>query len=39
MDTNARIVADLMPGQYWAQVRHYQRAKGTGAYRIRVRAA
>jgi len=39
VDTNARIVADLVPGQYWAQVRHYERAKGTGTYRIRVRAA
>jgi hypothetical protein len=35
---NARILTDLGPGQYWAQVRHYHRARGTGAYRIRVRA-
>lgn len=34
---NARIVADLIPGTYWAQVRHYDRARGTGKYSIRVR--
>jgi hypothetical protein len=38
VEANARIVADLVAGQYWAQVRHYERAKGTGTYRIRVRA-
>ena len=37
LSTNARIVADLIPGQYWAQVRHYNRAGGTGHYTIRVR--
>ncbi len=36
--TNARIIADLGPGQYWVQVRHYHRARGTGSYRIRVRS-
>jgi len=30
---------NVAPGQYWAQVHHYERAKGTGTYRIRVRAA
>lgn len=39
LGTNARIAADLAPGEYWAQVRHYYRAKGTGSYRIRVRSA
>lgn len=34
---NARIVAALAPGQYWAQVRHYNRASGVGDYTIRVR--
>lgn len=34
---NARIVASLSPGQYWAQVRHYNRASGVGDYTIRVR--
>lgn len=34
---NARIVADLIPGQYWVQVRHYNRASGVGEYTIRVR--
>lgn len=37
--TNARIIADLLPGQYYAQVRHYNRAGGTGDYTIRVRRA
>lgn len=37
--TNARVVADLIPGQYFAQIRHYQKASGTGDYRIRVRTA
>jgi hypothetical protein len=35
--TNARIVADLIPGEYWAQVRHYNRASGMGDYTIKVR--
>ncbi|MGF1546754.1 MAG: hypothetical protein ACFCUG_05475 [Thiotrichales bacterium] len=34
---NARIAADLVPGTYWAQVRHYRQAGGTGQYGIRVR--
>lgn len=33
---NAKIVADLMPGQYFVQIRHYNRANGTGSYGIRV---
>lgn len=36
---NARIGADLLPGEYWAQVRHYNRASGMGDYTIRVRRA
>jgi hypothetical protein len=34
---NARIVADLIPGTYWAQVRHFDRVRGTGRYTIRAR--
>ncbi len=36
--SNARIVANLAPGQYWLQVRHYSRIGGTGPYTVRVRA-
>lgn len=35
--TNARIVADLVPGMYFVQIRHFNKASGTGTYRIRVR--
>lgn len=35
--TNARIIASLIPGQYYAQVRHYNRAEGKGDYTIRAR--
>lgn len=35
--TNARIAASLVPGQYYAQVRHYNRTGGKGDYTIRVR--
>ena len=35
--TNARIAASLVPGQYHAQVRHYNRTGGKGDYTIRVR--
>jgi hypothetical protein len=37
IDTNARIVADLIPGRYYVQIRHYYKATGTGNYTIRVR--
>jgi hypothetical protein len=33
---NPRITADLVPGKYFVQVRHYNRASGTGAYGIKV---
>jgi hypothetical protein len=39
LDTNARIVVDLIPGTYYAQVRHYNRASGMGNYTIKVRRA
>lgn len=35
--TNSRIVADLIPGQYFVQIRHFNKASGTGSYSIRVR--
>jgi len=33
---NARIAADLIPGQYFAQIRHFNKARGTGSYSIKV---
>ncbi|MGC4000993.1 MAG: hypothetical protein QM767_27450 [Anaeromyxobacter sp.] len=33
---NSRIVADLVPGKYMAQIRHYNTRRGTGSYRIGV---
>jgi hypothetical protein len=35
--TNASIALDLIPGTYYAQVRHYNRASGMGKYTIKVR--
>jgi len=37
VDTNALIRADLIPGEYFVQVRHYNRARGTGSYTVKVR--
>ena len=37
VDTNALIRGDLIPGLYYVQVRHYNKASGTGEYRVRVR--
>ncbi|MET0733326.1 MAG: M12 family metallopeptidase [Casimicrobiaceae bacterium] len=37
VDTNARIAADLIAGEYFVQVRHYNRDGGTGTYSILVR--
>ncbi len=37
VDYNAHIAVDLIEGRYWAQVRHYNLASGTGKYSIRVR--
>lgn len=34
---NARIAADLSAGQYTVQIRHFNKAGGTGSYRIKVR--
>jgi hypothetical protein len=36
IDTNALIHADLVAGQYFVQVRHYNRASGKGNYSLRV---
>jgi hypothetical protein len=36
MDYNARIGARLKAGEYFAQVRHYNRQSGVGKYSIRV---
>jgi hypothetical protein len=35
--TNARIAAQLLPGDYWVQVRHYNRDSGMGDYSVKVR--
>jgi len=37
IDTNARIASALIAGDYFVQVRHYNRASGMGDYTIRVR--
>ncbi|HEY7028069.1 MAG TPA: hypothetical protein VH438_10710 [Gemmatimonadales bacterium] len=34
---NARIVADLSPGDYLVQIRHYNKASGMGNYSVKVR--
>jgi hypothetical protein len=39
VDTNARIHANLIPGRYFVQVRHYNRATGMGNYTVKVRKA
>ena len=36
VDVNARIVADLICGKYYVQIRHYNREGGTGDYSVRV---
>jgi hypothetical protein len=36
IDTNARIAASLIAGEYFVQVRHYNRASGMGKYSIMV---
>ena len=33
---NSRIVADLSPGEYFVQIRHYNTSGGTGDYAIKV---
>jgi hypothetical protein len=37
VDLNARIVASLVPGRYYVQVRHYNTEGGTGTYTVKVR--
>jgi hypothetical protein len=34
---NARIAADLVAGEYFVQVRHYNKRAGTGKYSVKVR--
>ncbi len=36
VDTNALITRELVAGQYFVQVRHYNRASGKGKYSIKV---
>ena len=36
VDTNALISTDLLAGEYFVQVRHYNRASGKGNYSIKV---
>lgn len=33
---NSRIVADIIPGQYFVSIRHFNKAGGTGSYSISV---
>ena len=35
-DRNAKIIADLAPGTYFVQVRHFNRGRGSGSYTIKV---
>jgi hypothetical protein len=37
LDTNASISRPLVAGEYFVQVRHYNRAKGMGNYTVKVR--
>jgi hypothetical protein len=37
--SNAKIIADLVPGTYFVQIRHYNTAGGSGAYSVRVSVA
>ena len=37
--TNALIRASLIPGTYYVQVRHYNRASGVGTYSVKVQRA
>jgi Astacin (Peptidase family M12A)/Bacterial pre-peptidase C-terminal domain len=39
LDTNAKIAANLVAGNYFVQVRHYSRKYGTGKYSVKVRKA
>jgi hypothetical protein len=34
--SNSKIVSDLISGEYFVQVRHYNKSSGTGSYSIRV---
>lgn len=34
---NSKIVTSLIPGQYFVQIRHFNKERGTGSYSVRVR--
>jgi hypothetical protein len=34
---NSKIVSDLLPGEYFVQIRHYNSSSGTGQYNISVK--
>jgi hypothetical protein len=34
---NSKIAAELSPGQYFVQIRHYNKANGTGVYKVGVK--
>lgn len=36
LETNARIVRSLIPGRYFAQIRHFNQKSGKGSYTIKV---
>ena len=37
VETNARITANLVAGDYFVQVRHYNTRSGMGNYSVKVR--
>jgi hypothetical protein len=39
LGSNARIATDLVEGEYFVQVRHWNRASGVGDYTVAVRTA
>jgi hypothetical protein len=39
LGSNARIATDLVEGDYFVQVRHWNRASGMGDYTVSVRKA
>ena len=34
---NSKIATNLIPGQYFVQIRHFNKERGTGSYSVRVR--
>jgi hypothetical protein len=37
VDTNARLVTALIEGEYFVQIRHWNRDSGMGSYTVKVR--